>query len=351
MWSVPRLLFLFGSVAGLSFAMVASLVLAQGSGTGVVQFEAIVPGCGNDIIETGEECDGNALAGASCQSKGFTSGILSCTSSCFFDTTSCIYTPPSSSGGGSRGTNNGAQIVLTGKAYPNSQVTILKDAQVVASTIADSQANFQVLLKGLAAGTYFFSMYSEDESGNRSSLLSFPVTVTKGILAKIESIFVAPTIVGDKVTVKQGDPIILFGQSYPTAEITIEINSAQKFFIKTSTGNDGIFLKQFDSSILEIGDHHAKARASKAEEISSQSAAYAFAVGTQNVYATSTVTCPKKGDVNGDCRVNLIDFSIVGFWYNRPLNPTFTVREKEYLNGDRKVNLVDFSILAFYWTG
>lgn len=332
------------------FFSIAQYVSSQGVGGANVQIGAVVPGCGNDLVEGGEECDGAVLGGASCQSKGFTSGVLQCTNSCFFNTTSCIYTPPNSGGGAVR-TQNGAQVVLTGKAYPRSEVTILKDAQVVATTVADEQANFQVLIKGLAAGTFIFSMYSEDDKGVRSALFTFPVTVTKGILAKIESIFVAPTIVGDKVSVKQGDPIILFGQSYPTAEITIEINSAEKYFVKTNTDTSGMYLEHFDSSVLALGDHHAKARATEAQQISSQSTAYAFAVGTENVYSDVVVSCPKKGDMNGDCRVNLIDFSIVAFWYNRTLSTTFTPREREHLNGDGKVNLVDFSILAFYWTG
>lgn len=47
------------------------------------------PVCGNGIVETGEDCDGGDLAGATCSSLGFDSGTLACTSSCTFDTSSC----------------------------------------------------------------------------------------------------------------------------------------------------------------------------------------------------------------------------------------------------------------------
>jgi len=47
------------------------------------------PVCGNGIIETGEDCDGGNLGGATCQSLGFTGGTLSCNASCQFDTSAC----------------------------------------------------------------------------------------------------------------------------------------------------------------------------------------------------------------------------------------------------------------------
>jgi hypothetical protein len=307
---------------------VSNVVNSQGSGTGEIIIDARVPGCGDLVIESGEDCDGSNLGGASCISENFTSGTLSCTASCVFNTSACVYTPPSSGGGGGGGSSNrGATIVVSGRAYPKSEVTILKDAQIVATTIADENANFQILVRDLSAGTYIFSIYSEDKKGVRSSLFTFPVSVSRGVLAKIDSIFIAPTITGDKTEVKKGEPIILFGQSLPISEVTIEVNSAEQFFIKTNAGSDGVYLKSFDSSVLELGQHHAKARSAADLAISSQSAAYEFTVGTKNIFAEETLTCSKKADLNGDCRVNLVDFSIVAFWYLRTPSPAFITRE------------------------
>ena len=61
-------------------------------------------------------------------------------------------------------------------------------------------------------------------------------------------------------------------------------------------------------------------------------------------------SCPAKGDLNGDCRVDLVDFSILAYWYKIPLSDQFLETEKEKLSGDGKVNLEDFSIMAYYWT-
>jgi len=45
--------------------------------------------CGNNAIEGTEECDGTALGGATCISRGFTGGTLTCNPGCLFDTTGC----------------------------------------------------------------------------------------------------------------------------------------------------------------------------------------------------------------------------------------------------------------------
>lgn len=52
------------------------------------------PVCGNNVLETGEECDTDQLNGQTCTTKGFTGGTLKCSSSCKFDTSGCTGAPP-----------------------------------------------------------------------------------------------------------------------------------------------------------------------------------------------------------------------------------------------------------------
>ncbi len=339
---------------GISFT-VAPDSAAQGVDSSSIDIVAIVEGCGDGVIEVGEDCDGVDLGGATCLSEGFTTGSLSCTASCVLNTSACTYTPPpsSSGGGSSSGSSKGSSLVLEGTASPFSMVTILKDAQILATTSADKNANFQILLKGLSSGNYVFSIYSEDSKNIRSSLFTFPVIVSKGALIKVDSIFVAPTVVADKIAVKKGDFIALFGQSVPFASITLIINSAQEFIVHTIADAYGVYVYNFDSSVLEMGEHHVVAKSISAVGNSIQSAQYAFDVGTLNILNTVNIskTCPKKADLNGDCRVNLVDFSIVAFWYQRTLPASFIIREHDHLNGDGVINLIDFSIMAFHWTG
>jgi hypothetical protein len=59
--------------------------------------------------------------------------------------------------------------------------------------------------------------------------------------------------------------------------------------------------------------------------------------------------CTKKGDINHDGKVNLVDFSILAYWYKRPLTAE-ALKQCIDQNGDGKVTLADFSILAYFWT-
>lgn len=264
-------------------------------------------------------------------------------------------TPTAGGGGGGGGGGNpppaSNATTFSGRAYPGSTVILLKDGQILVSTVAGDDANFFINVNGLTAGSYIFSVYSEDNQGNRSPFVTFSITLTAGASTNIGGIFLAPTLSADKTQVKKGDNITFFGQSAPTSEITISIGSAQEIFKKTNSDNNGVYLQVVDSSVLDLGDHSAKSKAAKDGQISPYSNAFAFAVSDKNLAIDNTKKCPAKGDLNNDCKVNLVDFSIAAFWYKKPLNAQTTILERDKLNGDGKINLVDFSIMAYYWTG
>lgn len=259
---------------------------------------------------------------------------------------------PAPSGGGGGGGGGGfispsvTGATFAGKAYPLSKVIILKDAQIAAQTVAGNDANFSFNLTGLTPGSYMFSLYAEDKDGLKSPLFTFPITVQSGAVTNVGNIFIAPTLSANKTEVQQGGILALFGQTAPNSKVTITVNSATQLLEQVNTGIDGVYLYDLDTSVLAFGDHTARSKTALAAGIiSGDSPVVAFSVGNQNVAAP----LPKnalRGDLNGDGRVNIIDFSILAYWYGRS-NPPARVD----LNGDGKVDLVDFSILAFYWTG
>ena len=255
-------------------------------------------------------------------------------------------------GGGGGGSGSPAPAPSTsatflGRAYPKSEVTILKDGQVAASTVAGADSQFNIAISGLSGGSYIFSLYSEDTNGNRSSLMTFPVSITAGAATQISGIFIAPTIAIDKTQVKQGDNLAIFGQSAPSSSITITIASENEIFGKATADSSGIYLYNLDTNELEMGEHLARSKASLANLnlLSSQSSAISFTVGTVNVLAQKKKATP-KGDSNKDGKVNLVDFSIMSYWFKRPKPPIAAD-----MNSDGKVDLIDFSILAYNWTG
>ena len=238
---------------------------------------------------------------------------------------------------------------FSGRAYPLNKVTILKDGQIAATTIAGPDSNFNVSLTGLSGGNYNFSVYGEDNQGRHSSFFTFPLLITQGATVTVSGIFISPIIGVDKLEVKKGDDIAIFGQTAANANLTIQVNSDEPFFAKTKSDKSGVYFYNFDTSVLALGQHLAKAKSAYEEAVSPYGSAAGFRVGTKNVLASAPAVCAVKADLNNDCRVNLVDFSILAYWYKRQLTPE--VRIKVDLNKDGKIDIRDFSIMAYFWTG
>lgn len=261
---------------------------------------------------------------------------------------------PASSGGGGGGGGGGsgsAQAIFSGRSYPGSDVTILKDGRVIATTRVGESAAFSVTVRNLVGGTYLFGVYAEDDLGNQSSTIPIPVSITAGATTNINGIFLAPTIDTDKKEVKKGNPIRVFGRSVPDSMITITVNSETELYFQAPSDADGVYAYSFLTTPLEYGDHSTKSNASRTGEISRTSKTVEFVVSDRDVLRSPAPepagTCGgRRGDLNCDGRVNLIDFSIDAFWYKKSGFP-----EKDDLNSDGQINIVDLSIMAANWTG
>jgi hypothetical protein len=279
-----------------------------------------------------------------------------------------VSTPASSGGSGGGGGGGGSgggggggggyvppppssptNVEITGSAYPGSKVFILKDGQIALQTVAGPDANFSATIGDLSAGNYTFSIYAEDSAGLRSTVFTFPVMVTTGVTTMVSGVFLSPTISVDKSEVKQGDTLTIFGESVPSSTIMIQVNSTQTIFAHTTSSASGAYLYDLDTSPLAMGSHSTKSKAQAGSLISQQSIAVGFTVGTENVTSTPTSLCPPnypRGDLNDDCHVNLVDFSILAYWWQRSGFPA-----GYNLDGGTIIDLADFSIMAYYWTG
>lgn len=300
----------------------------------------------SNVITTSTQVSATPVAPVSACGNGACSSGETC-SSCPAD---CGVCGGSGGGGGGGGAVKQTSVTFLGRAYPLSKVTILKDGQKAITTITGPDSNFNISLSNLSGGNYNFSVYVEDNKGRRSTTFSFPVFITESSATTISGIFLSPTIDVDKSEVKKGDNLTIFGQSVQNADVVIAVNSDQEYFVKTKTDKNGVYLNVFDTSPLELGQHLTKSKALAAEQLSSYSQAVAFKVGAKNVARNQKTYCVPRADLNNDCRVNLIDFSIAAYWWKRKISADFAVIEKAQLNGDGKVDLVDFSILAYNWS-
>lgn len=266
-------------------------------------------------------------------------------------------TPTPSGGGGGGGGGGGsvsspptatATVILSGRAYPGSTVTILKDSILQSRVPVQESAAFTSTISNLQTGTYLFSVYAQDTSGNQSSTITIPVTVVAGVTTSVNGIYLAPTIDVDKIQVKRGNPIRVFGQSSPNSTITISVNSEAELFFQTPSDKDGVYSYSFLTSPLEFGSHSTHSNASNFGQVTAASKSIVFAVGTTDIARTKTtaVGCGHPGDFNCDGKVDLVDFSVEAYWYKKKGFPVAFD-----LNKDGVISLVDFSIMASHWTG
>ena len=296
------------------------------------------PYCGDSIVqpEHGEECDDGTNT-----DEGF------CTADC--KALPPISPPPGGAGGGGGSFVPGADepvpdtfVTVEGKAYPNSNVNILKDGNVIGVVSSDSQANFYFTTSGVTPGATTFGFWAEDRLGLRSISYTVTFEVSEGASTIVSGVFIPPTIDMEETVINPGDTVRVFGTSIPGVNVETHIHSDVKLVRRTDSGEDGQWSFELDTSPLEIGQHTARSLFKFEEEgmmlESSFSRAKTFFVGMDAPDTDLTA------DLNRDGRVNLADFSILLFHWGTS-NPAADI------NGDGNVGLADFSIMLFQWTG
>lgn len=248
-------------------------------------------------------------------------------------------------GGGGGGYNIPTSVTFSGYAYPFSKVTLLKDGLLMVDTIAGGDAKFTISISNLATSNYLFTIYGGDDN-NRSTLLTFPLFITNNTTTTVSGIFIAPLIGVDKSQVKKGDNIRIFGKTVPDSNVTISVHSSPEFFETTTSNNSGVYTYNLNTAVLDYGQHKTKSKAETSNQLSEFGHIATFSVTDGLSKLLPEGVCTGRGDVNADCKVNIIDFSILSFWYKKPSPPT-----RVDINEDGKVTIIDFSIMAYNWTG
>jgi hypothetical protein len=225
---------------------------------------------------------------------------------------------------------------------------LLKDGAQAASQPAGPDAHFNISISGLAGGVYTFSVTAKDALGQKSVMYSFTESITSGVGTQISGIFLPPTIEVDKLVVKRGDPVKIFGSSLPSSPVGVTIHSNNAINKTVMSDAGGLWSYALNSFDLDYGDHSTQAYAKTDTDQSSLSTAVRFTVGDKTIKTNEPAKAP-AADLTGDDRVNLVDFSIMSYWFKRPLTPAASATVD--LNHDGKIDLIDFSIMAYNWTG
>lgn len=256
-----------------------------------------------------------------------------------------------SGGGGSGGVSYSplASVVFSGTAYPGAAVFLLEDGQQIASIIAGTDGQFSITIASVSYGAHTFDVVTEDRSsGMRSTLTVIPVEIAQGKPTSVGGITIAPSVSVGINSVRRGETITVFGQAAPGADIILSVKAGEEFFGKTKADKTGMYTYSLSTGSLTPNTYVVRAQSSLKGMISDFGIGTTFVVSdtVTSVSPERVVACPSaiRGDFNGDCRVNMVDFSVLAYWYKRP-SPSSLID----INGDGTVTLKDFSILVFYW--
>jgi cysteine-rich repeat protein len=333
--------------------------------------------CGNSLVDDGEECDVPGETGA------YSTTILGrqCSSSCDFGpycgdailqtlygeecddgnnddgdfcAADCTVEVAGSGGGGSSGGGGGSsggsnedlgdtQISVSGYSFPGQTVHILLDSKEVGTVRADSTGKFSYATNA-SPGTVSMGFWATDVNRYKSITYNTTFDVTQGAITNVNGVLVPPTLTVDKTQFNPGETIVFSGQAIPNTKVEVHLDTGTPV-VETTASSNGTWSVSYNTTGLSSTAHTARARyilgSGSVTTQSSYSTTIQLAAGVNGAPTSSS-------DLNRDGDVNLIDFSILIFWWGSAggdSNPPADI------NGNGKVGLEDFSILLFNWTG
>lgn len=365
----------------ISFAIVDPLrVTAQLTDTATTTLTISI--CGDGLVDSNEECD---VPG---QTGGYSTSIAGrqCTEVCLFDSycgdntlqtihgetcddgnnTSgdfcsdiCIIEPVAGGGGNSSGSSGGGgggsasddvgdtSVTVSGKAFPNVTVNILEDGDTIGTVRTNASGDFQFSTDA-EPGATTYGFWANDQNGTRSTTFNTTFDVTQGAVTTVTGIYLAPTLRLSATSIPGTGSLTVSGQTVPNVRVHIHIDSTKIVETVLADGT-GRWTYTFQGSRFGRGSHTAKVKFEIVEGVggttkreSSFSSLQSFGVDSDAPAVAGS------SDLNRDGKVNLIDFSILIFWWNTNGGTSDPPAD---INQNDRVSLEDFSILLFNWTG
>ncbi len=259
--------------------------------------------------------------------------------------------PPGGGGSGGGGSVVQGTVVLSGFTFPNAKLTLLKDGVITTTLIAEPDGTFQIVINGLTYGNYQFSVYAEDPQG----ILSAPYTVNVVVSSQpqtFSNIIIPPTIVVSPLLIEAGTQFSASGYATPGSTVSLEIPGSR--LLGSAFADATGYYKITTRANFPPNTYQVRTKASYNNISSLYSKPVQITVYTPPVPGApgvpgTPVPPVQLGvcvDYNHDHRVNLVDFSILLYWFNKA-NPPDTID----CNADGVVDIKDFSILMYFWTG
>ncbi len=236
---------------GLFVFLLPQLALANSEN---VSINAIVLGCGDSIIQSGEECDTLNFNGSTCITSGFASGSISCDANCTLNTSSCANVIFNTN---TRGASGGAFASVAGN---QTQPQIQLQSPSISGGLVSSQIYFKILEISQAILDYFSINFAQDNTSSikdatqlgqplsnfndASNNIITPEDIINKFIDVARASLTPPNINHFPKKARGGEEITIAGQTYPYGKVAVFVLSqdVESFSIhETSADKNGNF--------------------------------------------------------------------------------------------------------------
>lgn len=247
-------------------------------------------------------------------------------------------------GGGGIVQTNTANIYIDGTTFPGALVYVLKNGVAVGSVTSDENGHF-IYHASFEPGAAVFALYAMDKEGNRSGTASYTTTLIANATVSLVNLLLPPLVTTDKESLIPGEILTVIAKGAPNANALINVEEIPALFLHVIFDSSGVATLPLDSTELKKGEYTLKGRLEKGQTVSSPSQLVKFLVGDKTKKRQPVTEC-RIADFNCDGHVDLVDFSILLYWFDKSGMPA-----NIDLNADGRITIEDFSILIYYWTG
>lgn len=229
-------------------------------------------------------------------------------------------------------------VVFQGRAYPASIVTITRNGGISSRFVALADGTFSHELKAVPTGISAFGLYAQDSDGRISPTVNISISIAENTRTTIAGIFIPPTISVPAEVARNGF-VPVRGQSFPQSDVVLFFHLPGNPSAQTKANEQGKWQTTYDLEGIADGEYSVRAKAIAPDGSQSEfSETKIF-----RIVAPELVECA-NGDLNGDGRVDIFDFSIMMFWWG-------TDNGCADQNNDGRVDIIDFSIMLYWWSG
>ncbi len=252
-------------------------------------------------------------------------------------------TPTPTPGGGGGGNAN---VVFTGTAYPNATVSLVRNGTLTTSTTAYADGTFSIQLSNISSGSNSFSLYAFDADNVKSANLNVLQNLPSNVTTTVNGLIIAPTLSSSHATIKQGENVTLKGYTAPNSPVAIHFTGQENFIQNVSSSTTGYYSFVLNTTSHGKGDYTIWSVAKVGGIDSPPSLTVLLKIADQTV-VTPPGEC-RRSDLNCDNRVNLIDFSILLYYWD---SSNFSRNPRVDIDKSGHIGLRDLSIMLYDWTG